>query len=249
MLIRTTTLALAAATATVLAATPATAQPAAAPNYHATIAGNSVVVTLDGATFSTATDGRAVLIHNADGATLATLPKNFTFDGLPGTLTSEITDHATTLTLTPDRAGLAAHPQLHSVASPLEDQLALNDLAGKLSTGPLVGGIVGTVVGALVGAVIGLGSCLVVGPACLATVPTAIAAFAGAGGVAGTLLAGGAVLADGLWKYLSTIQAPPGQSPYANEGGLLDREGAGVPNPKLRLPKLPSGSASGSSAE
>ena len=101
-----------------------------------------------------------------------------------------------------------------------------------------------------VGIAIGASTCLVVGPACLATIPVALAAFAGAGGIAGTVLVGGGALAVGLWDYLTVLGAPPGQSRYAGTPELADPHGAGVPNPPLQLPSgsakgLNSGSSSG----
>jgi hypothetical protein len=90
-----------------------------------------------------------------------------------------------------------------------------------------------------------------VGPGCLATIPAAVLAFAGAGGVAGTVLVGGGALAAGLWNYLTVLQAPPGQSSYAGQGGMLDPNGTGAPDAQLQLPSgsangLGAGSASGS---
>lgn len=166
---------------------------------------------------------------------VAELPSTFTLDGNVHRLDSRIGDGGSTLTLTPV---LAAHP----VASAMENQLALDDFATTMRRGPVIGTVIGTVVGALVGAIVGASTCVVVGPACLATVPAAIVAFARAGGVAGTLLVGGGALAVGLWNYLTVLQAPPGQSPYAGQGGLLDPNGTGVPDSQLRLP---SGSAKG----
>lgn len=110
-----------------------------------------------------------------------------------------------------------------------------------------LGSIAGAFLGAAVGAVIGLGSCLVVGPACLATAPAAIGTFAGMGGLLGTLTAGGAAVVDGVWRYLSTVNAAPGESMYAHQGGVLDPNGTGVPDAVLRMPpSLGSGSSSGS---
>ncbi|MFI7188804.1 hypothetical protein ACIBQ0_03635 [Nocardia nova] len=56
-------------------------------------------------------------------------------------------------------------------------------------------------------------ACLVVGPLCLASIRAAALAFAAVGEVAGTLIGGGVALADGLWKYLLTLQSPPGREP------------------------------------
>ncbi|MGI5219092.1 hypothetical protein [Nocardia sp. CA-290969] len=211
------------------------------PEFRTTIADSSVVTQLNGATFAAGPDGRTVQILGARGEMLTELPLTFQVNNQQFRIGQQISADQRTLTLSPDvtgvhRAGLAP------VASPMEDQLALNQLSGDLGRNLGVGGFAGTVIGAGIGAVIGLGSCLLVGPACLATAPAAIGAFAGAGGVAGLLIGGGAALADAGWKYLLTIQAPPGQSPYAGQDGLLDGNGTGVPDANLRLP---SGSADG----
>ncbi|MGW4533188.1 hypothetical protein ACWEOI_19785 [Nocardia sp. NPDC004340] len=214
--------------------------PAAGPAFAATIVGDSVVAVLDQALFTATSDGRAIEIRTADSQPVLTLPTAYLLDGQQHSIRYQVMAGGRALALTPDTG-------LQSVASPMEEQLALNDLSANLSKVPL-GAIAGAVLGALVGAVIGLGSCLVVGPACLATAPAAIGAFAGAGGVLGTLVAGGAAVADGVWKYITTLQAEPGHSPYANQGGIMDPNGTGVPDAVLRMPQMGSGSSSGSSS-
>ncbi|WP_067812997.1 hypothetical protein [Nocardia inohanensis] len=217
----------------------AVGEPAVEPAVSAAVAGDSVIALLDHALFATAADGQSVDIRTLDGRTALNLPAGFLLDGQRHPIRYRIMDSGRALALTPDTG-------LHPIASPMEEQLALNDFATDMTRVPL-GAIAGTVIGALAGAVIGLGSCLVVGPACLATAPAAIAAFAGAGGLAGTLVVGGALLADGLWKYLTTVQSAPGESAYAGRGGMLDPNGTGVPDANLRLPGgLSSGSSSGS---
>ncbi|MGK8555437.1 hypothetical protein [Nocardia gipuzkoensis] len=230
-----------------VASAPASAEPS--DSYRVDVIGRSVVTTLDGATFALAPDRQSVSILDLDGEWLITLPLALTIDGERHEITQQITGAGRTLTLTPD---LASHrDRAQPVASPLEEQLALNDLSNNLTRGTLVGTVVGLAVGAVVGAVLGLGSCLVVGPGCLATAPAVIMALAAGGGLVGTLFGGGIGLADGLWKYLTTRQAPPGTSPYANQDDLLDPNGTGVPDAELRLPSgsaggLRSGSFSGS---
>lgn len=207
------------------------------PTFQAAVAGDSVLTVLDRALFTTTADGRAVDITTLAGQSVLTLPSEFLLDGVHHPIRYQIMDSGRALALTPDTG-------LKPVASAMENQLALNEFASNMQKAPL-GAIAGAILGAMVGAVIGLGSCLVVGPACLATAPAAIAAFAGAGGVLGTLIAGGVALTDGLWKYVTTLQAAPGQSAYANQDGVLDPNGTGVPDANLRLP---SGMGSGSSS-
>ncbi|WP_327149462.1 hypothetical protein [Nocardia sp. NBC_01329] len=229
---------------------PAAAQPTTVPALHASVSGDSVITHLDGATFDRAGDERTVRIVDAHGQLLASLPLTFRIDDRPFTISKQISDDQRTLTLSPDLPALR-RAGLEPVASPMEEQLALNQLSIDLGRDVGLGGLAGAVVGAAVGAVLGLGSCLVVGLACVATVPAAIAAFAAGGGVAGTLIGGAAALADSGWKYLLTRQAPPGQSPYAGRDGVLAEDGTGVPDTNLRLPSgsasgLKTGSASGS---
>ncbi|MFF0609321.1 hypothetical protein ACFYUD_11675 [Nocardia tengchongensis] len=227
-----------------LAATASADQPSAepAPTLAAHVVGDSVVAKTDHALFVPSADGKSVDVRAGDSQPILTLPAAFLLDGQQHPLRYQVMADGHALILTPETG-------LRSVASPMEDQLALNDFATDMTRVPL-GSIAGALLGALVGTVIGLGSCLVVGPACLATAPAAIGAFAGAGGVLGTLLAGGAALADGLWKYLTTVQAAPGQSAYAGQGGVLDPNGTGVPDSVLRMPQMGSGSSgvSGSSS-
>lgn len=229
------------AAGTVAVATPANAQPAPESTFRTTIAAESVITTVDNAAFAVAPSGQAVTVTDAQNQVLTAFPLTFRIGEQSFSIGQQISADGRTLTLTPDVAAVRAQsPQL--VASPMEEQLALNQLAGDLGRNMGIGGFAGTVVGAAIGAVIGLGSCLVVGPACLATAPAAIGAFAGVGGVVGTLVGGGAALADSGYKYIITLQAAPGTSPYAGQDGIIDENGTGVPDANLRLP---SGSADG----
>lgn len=230
------------AVATATGTSTADADPTApVPTFTAGVVGDSVITVLDQALFTTAADGQAVDIRTLAGDSVLSLPAEFLLDGVHHPVRYQIIDSGRALAITPD-AGL------RPIASAMENQLAFNDFASDMAKVPL-GTIAGALLGALVGAVIGLGSCLVVGPACLATAPAAIGAFAGAGGVLGTLIAGGAALSDGLWKYLTMVQAPPGQSAYHDRGGVLDPNGTGVPDATLRLPNgLGSGSSTASSS-
>ncbi|WP_062995779.1 hypothetical protein [Nocardia mikamii] len=233
------TAATAALTASVTVAT-ATAEPPA-PSIE-TVSGVVVLSGFAVGAFSADADGSVRV--TVDGTPVATLPASFTVDGIAHRVDTRIEDGGRTLTMTPD---IARRP----AASAMENQLALNDFATIMSRGPVIGTVVGTVLGALVGAAVGASTCLVVGPGCLATIPAAVLAFAGAGGVAGTVLVGGGALAAGLWNYLTVLQAPPGQSSYAGQGGMLDPNGTGAPDAQLQLPSgsangLGAGSASGS---
>ncbi|MCC3317261.1 hypothetical protein [Nocardia africana] len=235
--------ALTAATAAVAASlTVATAGAEPSTPSIETLSGAVVLSGFADGAFSAGDDGSVRV--SVGGTPVATLPARFTVDGIAHRIDTRIDDGGRTLTLTPD---IAVRP----AASAMENQLALNDFATVMSRGPVIGTVVGTVLGALVGAAVGASTCLVVGPGCLATIPAAVLAFAGAGGVAGTVLVGGGALAAGLWNYLTVLQAPPGQSSYAGQGGMLDPNGTGAPDAQLQLPSgsangLGAGSASGS---
>ncbi|MFE3229426.1 hypothetical protein [Nocardia sp. NPDC059228] len=209
------------------------------PTYNATIADGAVIFTVDQATITLGHD-RTLQISDRSGTPLAALPLEFLLDDQHGELGYTLSTDARTVTLTPDLASLRPATATE-IASPLEEQHALDDLASGLTRNTLAGLVIGTVAGALVGGAIGLASCVVVGPGCLATVPAAVTAFAAGGGITGTILGGGTAAASGLWKYITTRNAAPGQSPYAN-GDLNDPNGTGIPDAHLRLP---SGSASG----
>ncbi|MRH89389.1 hypothetical protein GFY24_18365 [Nocardia sp. SYP-A9097] len=230
------------ATAVTVAAASASAEPHEEVSYRAAVVSDSVVTTLEHATFALDADGASVAINATDGQRLLDVPLAFLLDGQRRTIAQHISADGRTLILTPDTG-------IRAVASPMEDQLAATDLASKMTIGPLLGGLGGAILGALVGAVIGLGSCLVVGPACLATAPAAIGAFAAGGSLLGTLVGGGSALVDGLWKYITTVQAAPGESAYAHENGVDPNNGTGAPDATLRLPHstLNSGSASSAS--
>lgn len=244
MRIRTTTVVvLAAASALTAAATLAGAE-RTGPEVRAELVHGAVITTLRGASFALAADRGSIRAHDDSGRPVLSLPLTFELDGVTHRIDQRITGDGDTLILTP-------RPDVRAVASPLENQLALTEFAGNMSRASLTATVGGFAIGALVGAAIGLGSCLLVGPGCLATTPAAIMAFAAGGGVAATLALGGTALAQGLWKYVTTLQAPPGTSDYADQDGLQDPDGAGAPDATLRLPPLPlrpliTGSASGS---
>lgn len=131
--------------------------------------------------------------------------------------------------------------ELRSVASPLENQLAAKDSADVLGQAAVAGPLLGATAGAVAGVVVAGASCVVLTAGCVLTALPIIGAFAAGGAVAGTVVAGGLAAAWGANNYLETLQAEPGTSRY-NHGV----NGAGVPDSKIRVPKLPLGSGSSS---
>ncbi|GAB2665076.1 hypothetical protein [Nocardia goodfellowii] len=149
--------------------------PSPAVSYRAAVADHFVVTTLDHGTFAFEDGGDSVAVRNTAGAVIDTLPLAYSLDGQPLALQQEISADGRTLTLTPDTTGLD-RTALRPVASPIENQLAMNELSADLLRNPGIGGLAGLAAGAAVGAVLGLGSCLLVGPGCLAAAIAAIAA-------------------------------------------------------------------------
>lgn len=237
---RTTCTALLAATAAaVLPAAPALAQPEP-DSYRSALVGDTVVTTLSTGSFELHDDGRSVAVRDDRGDQVATLPLTVLVHDLSFPLRHSIAPDGRQLTLTPDPAALSS-TNLTVIASPVEEALALNRFAGDLGRNTAIGTAVGTLVGAGIGVAAGLVTCLVVGPGCLATIPAAAGVFAGGGAIVGTLLGGAAAVADAGWQYLVTLNSPPGESPYANQG-MLDPNGTGVPDAGYRPP---TGSGSG----
>ncbi|MGF6883457.1 hypothetical protein ABIA39_004883 [Nocardia sp. GAS34] len=217
---------------TLLAATAATADatPGGSPLLRFRLEHGVVVATLDHGRFAVAADRRSVQVRDDTATVVTTLPLEYTLDGQPRAIAQQIAGDGHTLRLIPD-------VPLHSVASPLEDQLAANDSTGVLATAVTAGAVGGAVVGlAVAGA-----SCLVLTVACLPLLPVG----AGAGAVLGTIGLGLAAGVYSAWNYLSTVASPPGQSRYATPGGF-GTNGGGTPDDHVQIPNLPSGSQGGS---
>ncbi|MFE3959993.1 hypothetical protein ACFXPS_38185 [Nocardia sp. NPDC059091] len=198
-----------------------------------------VITTIDAGTFTPAADGGSIVVSDDAGQIVGRLPLAFALNGIRYDIRHNISAGGRTLDLAPDLA--SAQP----IASPLENQLAANDSLGEFGAALALGPLAGAAAGAIVGAVLAVATCAVLAVGCLVTGLPIIGVFAGAGGLAGTILAG--LVGGGYsgWNYLNTLTAPPGQSSYAKDGAGTD--GAGIPDSPLRFPRLPSGSSSGSS--
>ncbi|MGK8557308.1 hypothetical protein [Nocardia gipuzkoensis] len=208
-------------TATVCtAAVPAGAAPETPPpvTYHATLADTSVVTTLDHGAFAVTDDQRSVTIRDTAGQLLTTLPLIFTIDGRPHPVRQRISADGHTLTLTPDTSGIHREA-LQPVASPLENQLAMNDLINAASIGMSVGSLIGTAIGAVVGIGIGFAlagaSCVILSLGCVVAVLPIVSLVGAVGGLTGLILAGGPTTAYALYEYVTTLNTPPGHSKYA----------------------------------
>ncbi|MGV9415335.1 hypothetical protein ACWDOP_36010 [Nocardia sp. NPDC003693] len=214
---------LAAATALTVAGGVATAnaQPGAAPDaigYRVNLEHDVVVAALDRGVFAVAEDDSSIAIRDDAGRLRETLPLTFTLDGQKMPLRQEISTDRRTLRLTPDLSTLD-RAALRPVASPLENQLAMNDLINAVSLGTSIGSLIGTAIGTVAGVGVGVAlagaSCLVLSLGCVVTVLPIVSMVAAAGGLAGLIVAGGPAAAAAAFGYWSTLSAEPGRSRYA----------------------------------
>lgn len=109
------------------------------------------------------------------------------------------------------------------IASPAEDNAAMSDFATKFGLATGIGSFVGLAVGAVVGCIFGLP---LFGVGCLAGIPVG----ATLGGVIGTIAFGGPALAAAGTDLVSTLQAKPGSTKWAN-GGTAAPAAAPAPAP------------------
>ncbi|SUA72756.1 Uncharacterised protein [Nocardia otitidiscaviarum] len=214
-----TTALLAASVVTGTATATAAPEPAAEPvSFRANLIGDTVVTTLDHGSFALAADTRSVTISDTAGRPLQVVPLSFTLDGQRLPLRQQITADGRTLRLTPELDGLD-RTALRPVASPLENQLAMNDLINAVSLGTSVGSLIGTAIGAVAGVGVGIAlagaSCLVLSLGCVVAVLPIVSMVAAAGGIAGLILGGGPSAAAAAFDYWTTLNAAPGESRYA----------------------------------
>jgi hypothetical protein len=235
-----TALAAAGAIAATAGPLPAHAETAPPDLLRTTIVGDSVVVTTDTGDHFVRTRDHGIALVDSNGDTVTTIPVSIELNGRRFAVRGAISAGGRSVTFTPDPTASRA---VATIASPMEDQLALGQLATDLGNDTGAGLGIGTLVGVLIGAALGAGSCVVAGPTCVVITPAASAAFGAVGGFAGTLVGGAVALAGSGWTYLVTVQSPPGRSPYANQyRALLNSRGAGAPD---ATPRLPTGSSQG----
>ncbi|MEC3952466.1 hypothetical protein VMT65_05415 [Nocardia sp. CDC153] len=193
--------------------------PNAAIRYSLKVVDKSVVASVRGAKFvlterdETTPGGPKVWvaeIEDEGGATVVSMPLDYRIGDVRVPIRAVTKNDGSVLEITPTKPeGLPiADPAtaLKPIASPTEDQKALNEFSSKLSVagqvGALVGGIVGFIAGCVVSIAIG---CI---PGGVAGVP--------AGGIIGGLVAGGPTLVAAGIDLLNTWQAAPGTSKWAD---------------------------------
>lgn len=176
--------------------------------YRAELIGNKVVTTLTEGTFELR--GDAVDIKDAAGDVAVTLPLAFRQDGLEYPMAHLVRDAGRVLELTVVKDVAQARPAATPVASPFENQRAMDAFLSQFGIATAVGGFIGTVIGALVGL-----TGLIGGPVGIATV----LAGAGIGGIIGTIVVGGPALIIAGIDLISTLAAPPGTTKWMDTTG------------------------------
>ncbi|MEV0708165.1 hypothetical protein [Nocardia aurea] len=191
---------------------------AAAVAYRGEIIDGRVLTTLEGGSFARVADRDIVEVRDSAGQVIDTVPLQVRLDGHPIALGHEISPDGKQLRLTPQTAGLDRRV-LTPVASPVENQLAMNDLVNAVSIGTSIGSLVGTAIGATVGIGVGFvlagASCVVISLGCVVTVLPTVGLAGAIGGLAGAVLAGGPTAAAALYEYVTTLNAAPGQSKFS----------------------------------
>lgn len=184
--------------------------------YESKVEDRAVVTTIDAGAFKVAGDGKTVELRDNAGNAVVSLPLAYQLGDLQFPLEKEISVDGKTLKLVPSTNPVEATPvapanripdlPLHNVASPDENNAALENFTTQLDIASTVGGLVGTIIGGGIGLV-----GLVGGPVALATVPT----LAAVGGIVGTVLVGGPTLVITGIDLLNTMNAPAGTTQYA----------------------------------
>lgn len=175
--------------------------------YEARLDGNTVVTTLTNGEFEIA--GGTANIKDTAGNTVVSLPLSFQSEGLAYPLAGSVSNDARTLSLVAVKNEAAARPgvAVQPVASPLENQLAMQNFSSQFGVATAIGAFIGTALGALIGL-----TGIVAGPGVVASVLTGAAV----GGIIGTLVVGGPTLFVAGIELVSALAAAPGTTKWAN---------------------------------
>ncbi|MBF6287695.1 hypothetical protein [Nocardia cyriacigeorgica] len=152
-------------------------------------------------------------IKDDKGNTVVSFPLEFDINGTDVPVTSEVKKDATVLEVTPEKpegVDLSKPVGVKPIASPMENQRAMNDFASKFGIGTAIGGFVGTAIGAVVGCAFGMP---LFGVGCLAGIPIG----AGIGGILGTVAVGGPALVAAGVELITVLQAPEGTTQWADK--------------------------------
>ncbi|MBF6171610.1 ammonium transporter [Nocardia blacklockiae] len=180
--------------------------------YETALVGNTVRTTLQGGFFEVSADERTVDVKSAVGDTLVTLPLSVRQDGLEYPLPHRVGDAGQVLELTAVKDVAAARPApVTPVASPAENQWAMEAFGSQFGIATAIGGFIGTAIGAAIGLVVGLASPIFE--------PATIITGAAIGGIIGTLVAGGPALVIAGIDLMNTLSAPPGTTKWMDTTG------------------------------
>jgi hypothetical protein len=224
-------------------AEPAAPAPKETVNYAVQLVEKTVVATLGGGTFSivekeqepVAQEGavpeaepvaeaaktQVLEIKDKAGDLVASMPLEFTANGVAIPVKSEVKKEGSVLEITPEKpAGLVTNQPLavKPIASLKENQQAQNEFASNFGIATAIGGFVGTAIGAVIGCVVTIVAGCVPG----------LITGAGVGGILGTIAVGGPTLVAAGVELFNTLQAPAGTTKWANDGNPVV-EGAEPP--------------------
>ncbi|MFE3441394.1 hypothetical protein ACFXNW_00010 [Nocardia sp. NPDC059180] len=205
-------------------------------SYSVKLVDKTVVTTLKNGTFELAKSSEDVkeddvyLIKDGKGATVVSLPLEFSVEDVVVPVEPVVKEDGKVLELTPDQAAVPADKlagkkvnavdmAIKPIASPIENQRAQNEFASQFGIATAVGGFLGTAIGVVAGGIIGVAvgliECLTI-VGCIAAIPT-IVAFAGIGGLLGTIAIGGPALAIAGMDLMNTLNAAPGTTKWTDE--------------------------------
>ncbi|SUA74114.1 Uncharacterised protein [Nocardia otitidiscaviarum] len=203
--------------------TVAHAEEAPAPqdvSYSVKLVDKTIVATLKNGTFElteVAVEGgepedkqTMVNVKDTQGATLISFPLAFDVAGSEVEVKSELKNEDSVLEVVPEApADFQPGTQpltVQPIASPMEDQRAMNSFSSQFGMATAIGGFVGTAIGAIIG--------------CIVTIPAmcvpGLVAGAGIGGILGTIAVGGPTLIAAGLELIQTLQAAPGTTKWAN---------------------------------
>ncbi|MBB5914098.1 hypothetical protein BJY24_002965 [Nocardia transvalensis] len=192
-----------------------TAHAAPAPDrqigYSAAVAGETVTTELTGGTFElvdspgATPDAPRTLVDIKDSAGVVALefPLDFRAGGLPVPVRPVLRDGGRVLELIVEKA---AGAPVAPVASPIENDRAINDFTSKLGVAAAIGGLIGAVVGGAVGCVVGIFFLCVPGVVVGGVI----------GGALGAIAGGGPSVVANWVELMNTLQAPDGTTPWAD---------------------------------
>ncbi|MET8798176.1 hypothetical protein ABZV91_17290 [Nocardia sp. NPDC004568] len=218
-------------------------------NYSLQLVEKTVVATLQGGSFSivekevepvsdpAVTEGGEAAAPEKDefvevkdklGNLLVSWPLDFSVAGTEVPVKPVLKNDDTVLELTPEKTDIQVAQPVNAVnltakpiASPSENQSAMNEFTTQFSLATAVGGFLGTAIGVVAGGIVG---CILGLPLfAVGCIPAAVAG-AGIGGILGTVAFGGPALAVAGMELINTIQAPAGTSKWANDGKPVTQE-------------------------